>query len=130
MCLTLITIKIDGELDWEKGPFLFLAAQKGLPKVLKALLDSGVNVNYRNEDGQTVLLWLMHNKEVPNCQEMVQILLNKGAGINLYDNANRTAHSLANGYNDPISKMILAHQKEHIEGIGIDNKCSCCQEKL
>ncbi len=129
-CITLINIKIVGEQHEEKGPLLFLAAQKGLPIVMKALLDSGVYVNCRNNEKQTVLVWLMRNKDVPNCQEMVQILLDKGAGINLYDNVNRTAHSLANGYNDPISKMILAHQKEHIEGIGINNTCSCCNEEL
>ena len=112
MCLTLITIKIDGELDWEKGPFLFLAAQKGLPVVLKALLDNGVNVNYRNEDGQTVLLWLMLNKKVENCQEMFKILLDAGADVCQIDKQGHSPINFAKGQTDPLSQMINAHIKE------------------
>ncbi len=131
-CISLINIKIEGEQNEEKGPFLFLAAQKGLSKVLKALLDSGVNVNCRNEEAQTVLLWLMLHKEVQNYQEMVQILMDKEADVCLVDCRGSSPYNLAKDKTDNLSQMILARG----EVIGCRKKltdngiCVNCQHKI
>ncbi len=58
---------------------------------VQELLNAGVNVNVRDKDGWTPLMWAV----TFDYQEMARLLMNQGARVNAVDNGNDTALTLA-----------------------------------
>ena len=68
---------------------LIIAAQKANnPEILKLIIEAGVDVNARNEDGETALMEIM---DEPVNLECVKVLLSSGADPNLKDEDGKTA---------------------------------------
>jgi ankyrin repeat protein len=77
-----VTIDIDEDDDdnEENGDWnlLSLAAYKGSPDIVKMLLNTGADINARDEEGYTALMFAAHEGYI----EIVRILLNAGADVN------------------------------------------------
>ena len=68
---------------------LIIAAQKANnPEILKLIIEAGVDVNARNEDGETALMEIMDESVNLEC---VKVLLSSGADPNLKDEDGKTA---------------------------------------
>lgn len=75
-------IDING-IGINKEALLFGACTQGKKDIVKKLIDSGVNVNCKNNQGRTPLF------ECTNNYEIFKMLIDAGANINLKDNSNR-----------------------------------------
>ncbi len=69
----------------------------------------GADVNAKNRDGQTVLIWAAKNE----CTEIVELLIQKGADVNAKDKENWTALMLVirNG-NMEITKLLIENNAD------------------
>ena len=101
----------------------FQAAETGNIDELNSLIKEGVNVNFRNIDGNTAL----HFASVHNNSGIVKILLSKGADRNFVNLKGETALQMTqiailndfdpdNSYEDTITYLSA---KEHISGGGV-----------
>ncbi len=75
--LSMINVDIN-QATWAGETPAFIAAQKGLPELLKVLKKKGANLNKAKPDGTTPLYAAAHNDHV----EMVKLLSELGADIN------------------------------------------------
>ena len=132
-CRELISKSVDG--DKVSNAFT-LAGMKNHPDILQAFLDRGMNIDNKNEHGNTALMFasidcrvelvklLLDQNANPDIQDnngwtalliasqvghtkIVQLLLDHGADIDLKSNFNFSAHSLA--ATKKIKKMIENH---------------------
>lgn len=67
------------------------AAATGNLKQVRELIDNGANVNLRDEEGETALMWASWNDHL----DIVKLLLEKGADANVKSSQGRTAFTLA-----------------------------------
>lgn len=75
--------------------------------LLRLLLTLSIDINFKGEKGETVLMCAAQNRW---CKEIIKILLDAGANVNIQDNFGRTALDFAvNAYNGNIEiiKLIL-----------------------
>lgn len=86
---------------------LIEAARKGDEQKVVELLDSGVDINSTNKDGQTALIKAA-NMEKP---KIVDLLIKRGANINQQDKRGETAlwHAALNWH--PLSTIVLVRNK-------------------
>lgn len=93
----------DEEIDnRDVGTALMIAAEHGSEKVVKLLLEKGINVNDKNDNGWTALMFASEKGH----DKVVKMLLEHGADINSKNNNNETA-------------LILAFEEKKIEIIKI-----------
>lgn len=74
------------------------AAARGFSKVVALLLDAGADVNQRAGNGLTALMWAAgHSNDVPEKDALatLNLLLARGAALDLADNRGRTARMTA-----------------------------------
>ncbi len=71
--------------DKNGNSMLIMATRLGLKKVVKNLLDNGVDINERDNDNNTALIWATVN----NNKEIVKLLLEYKPKLNLIDNDNK-----------------------------------------
>ncbi|MDR1740449.1 MAG: ankyrin repeat domain-containing protein [Synergistaceae bacterium] len=67
--------------------------QRGTPKEVRKAIDAGVDVNAKDEDGLTPLMYAVRDSGDP---EVVSALLKAGADVNAKDNTGRTPLTYAN----------------------------------
>ena len=89
------------------------AAYNGRTDSVKALLEAGANVNTKDKDGRTALMWDTEDK-YPDC---VKTLLEAGADVNVKDKDGKTALMRSN-YNEPVSYTHLQTEKRQVRLIG------------
>jgi len=66
---------------------LIYAAMDGNIKGVRKSLEKGVDVNTRNDYGQTALWWALYKGHL----EIAKLLIEKGADVNAIDNSGKTA---------------------------------------
>jgi len=83
---------------------LLSGAEEGNVEVVKLLLNKGANVDVKDNDGRTPLLWAAENRH----EAVVRLLLDKGASVDAKDNNSRTPLLWAaeNGY-EAIMRLLL-----------------------
>ncbi|MBX9586267.1 MAG: SMI1/KNR4 family protein [Gammaproteobacteria bacterium] len=79
---------------------LLFGAQQNDINTVNAALDAGANINFQRKDGYTAILIAVEK----NLLKMVELLLKKGADINLKDNVHRGVFDLAT--EDPIWELL------------------------
>jgi ankyrin repeat protein len=88
---------------------IFEAALNGQLSQLKNLIAGGFDVNTRDKDGSTALMFAAYNGHV----DIIRELISKGASINLQDSNGRTALMMASSGPFPDAvKMLLDHQAD------------------
>ena len=88
---------------------IFEAALNGQLSQLMNLLADGFDVNIRDDDGRTALMYASYNGHI----EIIRELIAKGASINLQDTNGRTALMMASSGPHPAAvKMLLDHQAD------------------
>jgi uncharacterized sulfatase len=88
------------------GDSFFEAALSGYKAGLMQMLDKGTDINTKDEDGRTALMYAAFNGHTAIIQE----LLNRGAGVDLRDVNGRTALMLASSGPYPdAAKLLLDH---------------------
>ncbi len=63
-------------------PLMFAVEHNTNKQVTQFLLDNGADVNARDEDGWTALMWA----STYNSRQVIQLLIDKGADVNTKDN--------------------------------------------
>lgn len=81
------------QLDKFKSKIFLDAARIGNAKILEALLFEGIDVNVKDKDGWTALMWAAYKCHY----EIVDLLLKNGADINMKDDNGKTAFLIAEG---------------------------------
>ncbi len=89
------------------------AAAKGYMGIVRMLLDAGVNVDERYDHDSTALMWASgHTDDVPVAEGLatVELLLKRGAALDLVDDRGRTALMIAaeRGHADVVQMLIQA----------------------
>ena len=88
---------------------IFEASLNGQLSQLKNLIDGGFDVNSRDKDGSTALMYAAYNGHVDVMRELIL----KGASINLQDSNGRTALMMASSGPFPAAvKILLDHQAD------------------
>ena len=90
-------IKNPDETDLFGRTQLMKAAKSGNEWQIKRLLDAGANINLKDNDGWTALMYAVRYNEGLEC---VELLLNAGADIRIANNYGLTAIALAASYNN------------------------------
>lgn len=85
---------------------LTIAAQNGRTAVVRALLETGANINYPDEHGNTPLIYAAQNGHTDVCW----LLIDRKATINLFNGKKQTALNLAliNGHR-PVVDLLKQH---------------------
>lgn len=91
LTLLLVTVSASGVLAGEIEEKLFRATEKRDVKEVKELLENGVNVNARSNNGNTALILAAVNGH----KEIVELLIDKGADVNVKNKYERTALAMA-----------------------------------
>jgi len=83
---------------------LISAAQKGDIDIVRILLDNGANINFKDNYGDTALMWA----SIEGHTDIVQLLLDMGANLYLQNNHGTTAILLAssNGNTDVVELLL------------------------
>jgi ankyrin repeat protein len=76
-----------------KTRILIKAAKAGKTDVLEALLDEGIDVNTKDNNGMTPLMWAAYKCHLT----AVELLLENDADVNAKNNDGKTAFNLAEG---------------------------------
>jgi len=82
---------------------IHLACVAGELKDVEFLLDTGININTKGEDGYTPLHYAAEQGHV----NLVRLLIKKGANLSIRDDAGETAADLAEVLGDVQMKMLL-----------------------
>ena len=90
-------IKNPDEADLFGRTLLMKAAKSGNEWQIKRLLESGADINLKDNDGWTALMYAVRYNEGLEC---VELLLNAGADVKLTNNYGLTAIALAASYNN------------------------------
>ena len=91
-----LNILVDAGADVNFGSSstpLSLAAGRGSPKLVAALINAGANVNWHNSTGWTPLHFAC--RRYPSSVECVELLLNAGAAVNATTDGGRTTLDIA-----------------------------------
>ena len=88
-------------------PAIFEAALNGYQAEIIRLLESGININMKDEDGRTALMYAAFNGHT----YIMQLLLEKGASVHLRDVNGRTALMLAASGPYPVAVKLLLDNK-------------------
>ena len=78
-------------LDAIRARLLFRAAKKGADHILDDLLNEGIDVDTKDQDGMTALMWATYNCNL----NTVEFLLDKGAAVNVKSESGHTALKLS-----------------------------------
>jgi ankyrin repeat protein len=78
-------------LDSIRTRLLIKAAKKGANNILDDLLNEGIDVNTKDKDGMTALMWATHYCNL----NTVGFLLDKGADVNVRNESGYTALKLS-----------------------------------
>lgn len=81
---------------------LLATIKSGNEWLLKSLINGGINVNYKPENGWSPLMWAAWNKQ----KEIVQILLDNGADVNDKSNVGWTALIFSVGYRGVSTEIV------------------------
>lgn len=85
---------------------LFKAAKKNDIQTLKILLDRGVNINIKDKNGMTPLMWATYYCHF----NIVELLLENGANVNLKNNFGETAFCIVDrGLYPEIGELLIEH---------------------
>jgi ankyrin repeat protein len=85
------------------------AALNGQLEMVKDLLGKGLNVNLKDQDGRTPLMYASFNGHV----EIIQLLIDKGAQVNVFDSYGRTPLMMASSGPYPEAvKFLLDHNAD------------------
>lgn len=99
-------------IDSDFGDSLLMqAAEDGNPKCVKLILGLGVDINHRNHDGETALLYAV-NRRLPH---IVLDLLRAGANPNIKDNAGTSPLAFALTYKNYECAEILLRFRALLE---------------
>lgn len=90
-------IKNPDETDLSGRTLLMKAAKAGNEWQVKRLLEAGADINLKDNDGWTALMYTVRYNEGLEC---VELLLNAGADIKVANNYGLTAIALAANYNN------------------------------
>ena len=83
------------------------AALNGQLEMVKDLLGKGLNVNLKDQDGRTPLMYASFNGYV----EIIQLLIDNGAQVNVFDSYGRTPLMMASSGPYPEAVKILLDHK-------------------
>jgi uncharacterized protein len=98
-----------GISDTARSNLIYEASLNGQLSMVRSLLAEGVDVNAKDMDGRTALMYASYNGHV----ELIRELLEKGAAVNLQDNYGRTALMMASsGPWAAAVKLLLNHQAD------------------
>ena len=93
------------EEDWLETIPGFMAAERGDAAPLLALLSDGLDIEFQNDRGETLLICAARSRQ----SQVVQMLLSAGAEVEACDNAGRTAlHTAAAAHSVDSVKLLLA----------------------
>jgi ankyrin repeat protein len=93
-----------------KTRILMKAARAGKTDMLEALLDEGIDVNTKDNDGMTALMWAAYKCHLT----AVEFLLDNDADVNAKNNDGKTAFNLTEGgiYTEIVEALKQAGTKE------------------
>jgi ankyrin repeat protein len=102
-----------GRTDGTGKGALVYAAGRGFGRVVERLLDAGLEVNARYGHDLTALMWAAgHSNDVPTAEALatVDLLLSRGAAIDLADDRGRTALMIAaqRGHGEIAARLLAA----------------------
>jgi ankyrin repeat protein len=93
-------------LDKFKIRILFDAARLGNAKIIEALLLEGIDVNVKDKDGWTALMWAAYKCHY----DVVDLLLKNGADINRRNENGKTVFHIAEGgMHREITELLRKH---------------------
>jgi ankyrin repeat protein len=97
-------IDVNYKSDTGETPLL-VASYNGNSLVIQELLNNGAGTDIQNEDGDSPLLFAVKNFGQHNDLESVELLLNKGADVNLVNKYGENVMKLAQGYEKMLSLL-------------------------
>lgn len=100
MCISLIFSSFASADVSDKNAQLIQAAKDGNLPATQTLLVDGADINAKNKDGETPLMWA----EYKNHTEIIKLLIRKGADINAINNDGDTALIIAARWSSRNSK--------------------------
>lgn len=92
---------------WEKEPLSHLMVIDGKGELVKLVVDNGLDLNYQNEDGDTILHKIIFY-EFP--LDMIEYVVERGADLNIRNQKGRTplSYAISEGRLD-VAKMLIQH---------------------
>ena len=107
---SLSSILLESLNKLNKNNLFIEVCKKGSIKIVKLLIDKGADVNAKNNDGWTALIWASRN----GYTEIAKLLIDKGADVNAKNNYVWTALMLAsrNGYKKVVELLKQYGAKE------------------
>ncbi len=107
---------VNAVVDKNGKTLLMQAAGDGNDFLVKKLLDSGADVNARDQDGWTALMYAVRNQ---NNYNIINILYSSGAALQIRNNHNATPLLLAASYNNnpDILALLLAKRTGNEEEV-------------
>ena len=101
---------------------LFKAVEKGRRQIVKLLLNRGIDLNTRNNVNQTAIFKVFENRNYGEKQAILELLIAKGAKIDILDNYNRTLLSYVAGDKNVSHSTINLLLDKGLEVNTIDNE--------
>lgn len=101
---------------------LFKAVAKSRRKIVSILIDRGLNVNIRNNANQTAVFKVFQNKNYEEKQPILELLVAKGAEIDIKDSYNRSLLSYMAGDRNFSSAVIELLLSKGLEVDTVDNQ--------
>ena len=79
------------------------------PEVVKLLIDNGADVNARDGDGDTALMWAVIKDYSQEAVEIVEFLITHGVDVNNKNEYGETVlmKALSNEYNSKVVKLLI-----------------------
>lgn len=89
--------------DWGITPLMEAILRKSDKEIVKMLIDAGADVNHRNKDSNTALIWAAANGN----KDIVKMLIDAGADVNIVNKYGETALTRAkNRKNEEVVEML------------------------